>query len=122
MAFDFKWTPLALLQLFSVGCSSNCAPTETGGVLVDVRGVTDCTRLSVTASDASGVIPLDAWPSPESDAGVVCSFRGLASRSGTYAVDVSLDGSVVASQTATLEQLDSCNVSSELLTFNLSQP
>ncbi len=113
--------PLSTLLVFVTACSSDCAPTSTGGVLVEVRGESDCARLGVTATDGHEQIPFDTWPASEPDGGPVCSFRGLAGRSGTFVVEVSLDGQMVDSQTATLDRLDSCNVSSKLLTFDLSR-
>jgi hypothetical protein len=113
--------PLATLLVFATGCSSDCAPTDTGGVLVEVSGESDCARLGVTATDGNEQFPFDVWPASETDGGPVCSFRGLAGHSGTFVISVSLDGQVVDSRTVTVERLDSCNVSSKLLTFDVGQ-
>jgi hypothetical protein len=111
----FKHALAVALPGLLIGCSSDCAPTEAGGVLVDVTGASDCSKLSVTATDTSGQYALDGGPLSETDGGQVCSFQGLAGHTGTYTVEVSYDGQTISSQTITLERLDSCNVSSRLL-------
>jgi len=116
--FSYPW--VATMLTVNAGCSPDCAPTDAGGVLVEISGMSDCTRLSATAALGSDQSPLDAWPTSENDAGPLCVFRGLAGRTGTFSVSVYLDGQVEASQSVTLGRLDECNVSSKLLTFEVS--
>ena len=46
----------------------------------------------------------------------------LTGHTGTFTVNVSVDGNVVASQSVTLERVDACNLSGKALEFNLAHP
>jgi hypothetical protein len=110
----------ALLPVLSTACTSNCAPIENGGVLVDVTGIADCTRLSVTAKDSSATYAFDTWPAPDgADAGAICSFFGVSGHTGTFTVTVFLDGQSASSQEVTLERTDACNISGKLVNLDL---
>lgn len=105
----------------SIACSSNCTPIDDGGVLVDVTGIADCTRLTASARDASGEHALDTFPTPErSDAGTLCSFLGIRGYTGTFTITVTLDGAPAASESVTLAHTDSCNIAGEYVKFDLA--
>ena len=106
----------AILHLF-IGCSSDCAPMS-GGLLVNVTGVASCDTVTVSATDGSNQYPLEASETGTSDGGTVCEFQGLNGHPGTFTVQVFVQGQLVASQPATLQRLDACNVTSELVTFD----
>jgi len=117
-----QWLFGVLAAPLVLGCGSNCVPIDNGGVLVDVTGISDCTRLAVTAGDASDQYVLDPWPAPESDGGTTCSFLGLAGHTGTYTVSVSLDGQPLLAQSVMLERTDECNIAGRYLKFNTVEP
>lgn len=108
--------------MISAGCSSDCAPIDDGGVIVDIFGAPNCESVSVAATDGAGQFEFENWPATDADGGTLCSFRGLTGHTGTFTVSVSLDGAVVASQSVTLKRIDACNLSGKALDFDLSQP
>ena len=113
----------ASLVGMAISCTSNCTPIEDGGVLVDVTGIADCTRLSAIARDASGEYTLDTFPPPDSiDAGTLCSFLGIRGYTGTFSVTVTLDGNPAATQAVTLARTDSCNIAGQYVKVDLASP
>jgi hypothetical protein len=92
----------------------------TGGLLVNVTGVASCDTITASASDGSNQYPLEASGTGTSDAGTVCEFQGLNGHPGTFTVQVFVQGQLAASQPATLQKLDECNVTAELVTFDVS--
>jgi uncharacterized membrane protein len=113
---------LAALAFVAVsgGCSSDCAPIDNGGVIVDITGASNCGSVSIAATDGVGQFEFDTWPATDADGGPLCSFRGLSGHTGTFTINVSVDGNVVASQSVTLERVDACNFSGKALEFDLS--
>jgi hypothetical protein len=110
---------LSAIGLLVIGCSSDCAPMS-GGVLVNVTGVTSCDTVTVSASDGSNNYSLEATGTSPSDGGLVCEFQGLNGHPGAFTVQVFVQGQLAASQPTTLQKLDECNVTAELVTFDLS--
>jgi hypothetical protein len=117
-----KTTAAMMFLMISAGCSSDCAPIDNGGVLVDLIGASNCNSVSVVATDGTSQFEFENWPSTDADGGTLCSFRGLTGHTGTFTVNVSLNGNVVASQSVTLERMDACNLAGKSLEFDLSQP
>lgn len=110
---------LSATWLSVIGCSSDCTPL-TGGLLVSVTGVASCDTVTVSASDGSNQYPLEVSGTGTSDGGNVCEFQGLNGHPGTFTVQVFVQSQLVASQPATLQRLDACNVTAELVTFDVS--
>lgn len=110
------------LPMLSLSCSSNCTPVDPGGVVVDVTGISDCARLSASATDSAGTaFTFETWPPPkDSDAGAICSFLGLSGHAGTFTVTVVLDGEPASSQSVTVEHTDSCNIAGKLVQVDLT--
>ncbi len=117
-----KTTILLVFVMIGTGCSSDCAPIDDGGVIVDIVGASSCDGVTVAANDGARQYEFDSWPPPNTDGGMICSFRGLTGRTGTFTVSVSSGGSVVKSQSVTLERADACNFAGKSLEFDLSQP
>jgi len=91
-----------------------------GGLLVNVTGAASCDTVTVSATDGSNQYPLEASGTGTSDGGTVCEFQGLNGHPGTFTVQVFVQGQLAASQPAALQKLDACNVTSELVTFDVS--
>jgi hypothetical protein len=107
---------------FALSCSSDCVPVNSGGVVVDVIGVSSCDKLSITATDGSSQYPFDATTVSGSDGGIVCEFQGLNGHPGTFELQLTIDGQPTASQSVTLDKLDECNVSAKSVTFVANPP
>ena len=107
------------IGLSVIGCSSDCTPM-TGGLLVNVTGVASCDTVTVSASDGGNQYPLEASGTGTSDGGTVCEFQGLNGHPGTFTVQVFVQGQLADSQPATLQRLDACNVTSELITVDVN--
>ena len=117
-----KTTTYLVFVMIGTGCSSDCAPIDNGGVIVDILGASSCDSVSVAATDGGGQYEFDSWPPPSTDGGITCSFRGLTGHTGTFTVNVTLDGNVVESRSVTLERTDACNLAGKSLEFDLNQP
>ena len=121
-AWPLSSVMLILTATCSLGCSSDCTPIDTGGVVVDVRGAAACDQVSIVAIRDSTQSALDATGSFETDGGLICEYQGLIGQPGAYEVQLEIGGTPKSSQAVVLQKLDSCNVSSQLLEFDASSP
>jgi hypothetical protein len=93
-----------------------------GGVIVDVAGAPSCNRVAVTATDGGNQYPFESTGSISVDGGELCQFQGLSGHPGTFTVQALVDGAPAGSQVVTLEKIDDCNVSAQLVRFDVSVP
>lgn len=115
-------TGASLLGLgLAVGaCSNDCVPTDTGAVIVTVAGAPSCSEVTVSATDGSQPYAFEFVSSTPGDAGVLCRYQGLTGHPGNFTVQVAVGGQIVQQQPAALHALDSCNVTTQQLSFDVT--
>ncbi len=114
-----RFAVMATAALALPGCSTTCVPVG-GGVLVDVRGLSSCEGVTVSATEGTNLYGFEATGTNPTDGGVSCEFLGLNGHAGSFTLQVSVDGQLLASQVITVRKLDECNVSAEMVTIDLT--